>query len=76
MEPLGKTFLWIGVVFLLLGLVFVFGSKIPFISSLGNLPGDIRIEKENFKIYFPFATSVLLSIGLSLLLYLWNRFLH
>ncbi|PJZ66737.1 DUF2905 domain-containing protein [Leptospira wolffii] len=76
MEPLGKTFLWIGAVFLLLGLIFVFGSKIPFISSLGNLPGDIRIEKENFKIYFPFATSVLLSIGLSLLLYLWNRFFH
>ncbi|EPG65511.1 DUF2905 domain-containing protein [Leptospira wolffii] len=76
MEPLGKTFLWIGAVFLLLGLVLVFGSKIPFISSLGNLPGDIRIEKENFKIYFPFATSVLLSIGLSLLLYLWNRFFH
>ncbi|TGK01514.1 DUF2905 domain-containing protein [Leptospira langatensis] len=76
MEPLGKTFLWIGALFLLLGVFFVFGSKIPFISSLGNLPGDFKIEKENFRFYFPFATSILISVGLSLLLYIWNRLVH
>ncbi|TGL62779.1 DUF2905 domain-containing protein [Leptospira sarikeiensis] len=76
MEPLGKTFLWIGAIFLIIGAFFVFGSKLPFISSLGNLPGDFKIERENFRFYFPFATSVLISVGLSLLLYLWNKFFH
>ncbi|MGJ4787302.1 DUF2905 domain-containing protein [Leptospira koniambonensis] len=76
MEPLGKTFLWIGAFFLIIGAIILFGSKLPFISSLGNLPGDFKIERENFKFYFPFATSILISIGLSLLLYLWNRFIH
>ncbi|TGK07297.1 DUF2905 domain-containing protein [Leptospira semungkisensis] len=76
MEPLGKTFLWIGALFLILGAFFVFGSKIPFISSLGNLPGDLKIEKENFRFYFPFATSILISIVLSFLLYIWNRLVH
>ncbi|PJZ27279.1 hypothetical protein CH352_09370 [Leptospira hartskeerlii] len=76
MEPLGKTFLWIGAFFLIIGAIILFGPKLPFISSLGNLPGDFKIERENFKFYFPFATSILISIGLSLLLYLWNRFIH
>ncbi|TGK11853.1 DUF2905 domain-containing protein [Leptospira fletcheri] len=73
MEPFGKTFLWIGAIFLFLGFLFLFGSKLPFFSSLGNLPGDIRIEKENFRFYFPITTSVLISIVLSAILYIWNR---
>ncbi|PJZ71192.1 hypothetical protein CH373_01375 [Leptospira perolatii] len=76
MEPFGKMFIWIGIIFLVLGLFFVFGSKIPFLSSLGNLPGDIKIEKENFRFYFPLGTSILISILLSLAIYLWNRFIH
>ena len=42
----------------------------------GNLPFDIRIEKENFRFYFPIGTSVLLSILLSLILYLINKFIR
>jgi hypothetical protein len=44
----------------------------PF-SWLGRLPGDIRIERENFRFYFPVATSILISVVLSLLLYFFNR---
>ncbi|EQA45922.1 PF11146 family protein [Leptospira broomii serovar Hurstbridge str. 5399] len=73
MEPLGKTFLWIGAICLLLGIFFIFGSKIPFLSNFGNLPGDIRIERDNFRFYFPITTSILVSIILSAILYLWNR---
>jgi hypothetical protein len=40
---------------------------------LGRLPGDVVIEREGFKLYLPIATSILLSLGLSLLLWLWRR---
>jgi len=41
---------------------------------LGRLPGDIVIEKENFRFYFPVVTSILLSVVLSLVLYLFRFF--
>ena len=40
--------------------------------GLGRLPGDIVIERENFSLYIPIATSLLVSAALSLLLWLWN----
>jgi hypothetical protein len=45
-------------------------------SWLGNLPLDIKIERENFRFYFPFGTSVLLSLLLTLFLYLFNKFIR
>jgi hypothetical protein len=48
-----------------------YGPKIPF---LGKLPGDISVEKENFKFYFPLTSSIIVSILVSLLLLLLNRF--
>jgi Protein of unknown function (DUF2905) len=42
-------------------------------SSLGRLPGDIVIERENFRLYIPIATSLLISVALSLILWLLNR---
>lgn len=68
---MGKLLIIIGIVCILLGLFITYAPKIPF---LGKLPGDISIERENFKFYFPVATSILISIVLSLLIFLYNRF--
>lgn len=68
---MGKLLIIVGIVCILLGLFITYSPKIPF---LGKLPGDISIEKENFKFYFPVATSILISILLSLIFFLYNRF--
>lgn len=67
---MGKILITIGIVLVIAGLVIHFAGKIPF---LGKLPGDIRIERENFKFYFPIATSILISILLTLLFYFIGR---
>jgi len=41
--------------------------------GLGHLPGDIVVERGNFRLYFPLGTSILISIVLSLILWLANR---
>lgn len=58
---------------IIIGLVIVFAGvmiliAVRFFPWLGNLPGDIRIERENFKLYIPFATMLLVSILASILL--------
>lgn len=70
-QQLGKTLIIIGGLVLLVGLLLYFFDRIPF---LGKLPGDILVKKKNFTFYFPLATSILLSLLLTLLLYLINRF--
>lgn len=66
-----RLFIFIGIFFTLLGLAFLVGGKIPF---LGKLPGDLLLERKNFTFYFPFATCALLSVILSLLLWLFQGF--
>jgi len=70
MGELGKLFLLFGVIFIIVGLLFIFGSKIPF---LGKLPGDIFIKKEGFTFYFPIATSIIISVILTILINLFFR---
>lgn len=72
MNNLGKTLIIIGIFLTLLGtcLILFERFKIPF---LGKLPGDILIKKENFTFYFPLTTSILVSIVLSLILYLISK---
>ena len=70
MQVLGKPLIALGVLFVLVGLVLNFLPAIPF---LGKLPGDIRIERPGFRLYFPITTSVILSLALSLLLYLFSK---
>ncbi len=66
-----KLLIITGAVLLFGGLLwYFFGNKL---SWLGNLPGDIRIEGENFRFYFPITTMILLSLLFSLLLYLIRR---
>ena len=64
-EELGRMLLIVGGILALVGLALTLGDKIPF---LGRLPGDIRIQRENFSCSFPLATSLLLSLVLTLLL--------
>ncbi len=67
---LGKMLILFGGIVILIGLILLFVDKIPFI---GKLPGDIYIEKKNFKFYFPLMTSILISIILTIILNLLSR---
>lgn len=67
---LGRILLIVGVALAVLGVFFMVGGKIPF---FGKLPGDIHIQRQNFSFYFPLTTSIVASIILSLLLWLFSR---
>lgn len=68
---LGKVLIIIGVIFIVAGVVMVYFQKIPF---FGKLPGDIFVKKGNSSFYFPIATSILISIVLTLIFYLISKF--
>ena len=68
---MGKLLIFVGIVCIAVGLFITYGPKIPF---LGRLPGDISVERENFKFYFPITTCIIVSILISLLVFLFNRF--
>lgn len=70
-QSLGKFLLLMGLLLVVIGGALLFVDKIPF---LGKLPGDIRIERENFRFYFPLTTSILLSVLISILLWLISHF--
>ena len=74
MTELGKILLGLGVVMVILGGVLLLAGnlsgKVPWI---GRLPGDIYIERGNFRFYFPLTTSILVSIILTLVLMLIGR---
>ena len=66
---MNRWLIGIGVAFLLLGIAWPWISQLPF----GRLPGDIHIKRDGVDFYFPLATSLLISIVLSLLFWLWRR---
>jgi hypothetical protein len=66
---MGRFLIILGMVLLVLGLLWPMFSRL----GLGRLPGDIVVERENFTLYIPIVTSLVLSIGLSVLLWLVNR---
>jgi hypothetical protein len=70
MSDLGKLLILFGVVLVAAGLLLQLSGKIPW---LGRLPGDIHVQRENFSLYFPITTSILISIVLSLLFWLFRR---
>jgi uncharacterized protein HemY len=69
---LGRYLIVLGLVIVVIGVVLVLAGKFSGL-RIGRLPGDIYIERGNWTFYFPLATSILLSIILSLLLWLFNR---
>ena len=70
MNSFAKFFLILGAVFLAIGLLLLVSPKIPW---LGRLPGDILIRKKNFTFYFPLATSIILSIILTILINIFRK---
>jgi hypothetical protein len=67
---LGKLLIVCGGVLIIVGAAVVLLGKIPW---LGRLPGDIYIERRNFTFFFPLTTSILISVILSLVVYLLSR---
>lgn len=72
MAEIGKSIIFLGIIIVIIGVILLFIDKLPF--NLGRLPGDIAIKKENFSFYFPITTSIIISIVLSLLFYLYGKF--
>ncbi len=73
MNPLpefGKLLLILGILFVVIGLFLMLGPKIPL---LGKLPGDFVVRRGNFTLYFPLATSILLSIVLTLIFFIFRK---
>lgn len=71
LQPLGRALLLLGVVFAGLGVVLLFGPRIPW---LGRLPGDIAIQRDGFSFYFPLTSCLLASALISLLLWVAGQF--
>lgn len=66
----GKYVIMIGCIVVVAGLIiYFFHDKLHWI---GNLPGDIRIERENFRFYFPITTMILVSVLLTILVRIWR----
>ena len=66
---IGKLLVVLGVALIVVGLLFIIGSKFSWL-GLGHLPGDIRYKGKNTTFYFPLATCVLISVIVSLILWL------
>jgi hypothetical protein len=73
-EPgtLGRYLIVLGLVIIVIGVGLVLAGKFPGL-RLGRLPGDVYFEHGNWKFYFPLATTILLSLILSLALWFFNR---
>ena len=71
MQSIGKIIIIIGIILVVVGIITYFGGNK--LNWFGNLPGDIKIEKENFKFYFPVTTMILLSIILSLIIWIIRK---
>ncbi len=71
MVPLGRTLIAIGVILVLAGLLLTLGTRLPF--RLGRLPGDFVIRGKHSVFYFPLTTCVVLSLVLSLVMWIAHR---
>lgn len=67
---LGRTLMILGAVLFVAGLAFTYAGRLPW---LGNLPGDVAIERNNFRLYAPFGTMIVVSIVVTVLLNLVMR---
>ena len=71
LPELGKVLIILGAVLLLVGLALTFSDRLPI--RVGRLPGDVVYRRGNFTFYFPLVTSILVSLLLTLLFWLFGR---
>ncbi len=69
-QQMGRFLVITGVIIVILGGLLLLSDKVPW---LGKLPGDILVRRKNFTFYFPLATSILLSVIITLILWLIGR---
>jgi hypothetical protein len=70
MSDLGRFLIIIGIILVIVGAVFLLAPKLPW---LGRLPGDISYKRGNFSFYFPLGTCLLISVILTLIMYLFRK---
>ena len=68
---MGRTLVSLGILLVIIGLAIEYSPRLPF--HIGRLPGDIYIHKNNTTFYFPVVTCILVSVVLTLLMWLFNR---
>ncbi len=75
---IGKVMVGIGLLIAGIGVLLIFADRVPGLGNafswLGKLPGDLSFKRDNVSFYFPIATSILLSVVLSLLFYILGWF--
>lgn len=72
LRELGKLLVVFGIALVVVGGLLTLGPRLP--GRLGRLPGDIVIQRENFTLYFPLVTCLLVSVILTLVFWLVGRF--
>ena len=72
MNALGRLLILLGIVFIIVGILLSYSNILSFL-RLGRLPGDIAIKRENFTFYFPLTTCILISLVVTLILYLLRK---
>jgi hypothetical protein len=70
LQNIARVLIFAGLIMLVIGGLLLLSGKLPW---LGRLPGDIVIQRRNFTFYFPLATSILISILLSLIIWFFSR---
>lgn len=68
--PPGKALIIVGVLLVVVGIYLSIGGRLP---PFGRLPGDLRLERPGFSLYFPLTTSILISLLISLLFWLFRK---
>ncbi len=71
LEEIGKLLVIVGVLFVVVGGLIILLAKVGSSLPIGRLPGDILIKRDNFVFYFPLGTSLLISLILTLLSFLF-----
>jgi len=69
---LGRVLIGLGALLVVVGLLLVLADRFPAL-RIGRLPGDLSVERPGFRFYLPLGTSIVLSVVLSLLLWLFSR---
>jgi Protein of unknown function (DUF2905) len=73
-QTVGRALIAFGIILVVVGGLFFFSDRLPFLKSIGRLPGDMNYSGKNWSVHFPLMTSLLLSVGLSAIFWIISYF--